>query len=133
MARLGPDSHVRITPEIPSASDVLTPILQSTRIFAPNGSVGEFINSIDPQPTFAPVGEPSLEWVAPIEDDFSVDREFLKPPTLYLDKIRANEPDRSYICVGGILVRYKATHNGPVIGLRLCVHVCNVEFNMVMA
>ena len=87
----------------------------------------------DPTPTFGPVGESSLEWFAPIKDDFSVDRKFLKPPTLYLGKIRANEPDRGYICVGGILVRHKATDNGPVIGLRLWVQVGKVEFNMVMA
>ena len=77
--------------------------------------------------------ESSLEWAAPIEDEFSVDREFLEPPALYLDKIRANEPDCGYISVGDILVSYKATHNGPVIGLRLWVHVCKVEFNMIMA
>ena len=32
--------------------------------------------------------EPSLEWFAPIKDDFSIDRKFLKLPTLYLGKIR---------------------------------------------
>ena len=45
--------------------------------------------------------EPSLEWFAPIKDDFSIDRKFLKLPTLYLGKIRANKPGRSDKFVGG--------------------------------
>jgi hypothetical protein len=47
------------------------------------------------------VVEPSLEWFAPIKDDFSIDHKFLKPPTLYLGKIRANKSGRSDKFVGG--------------------------------
>ena len=48
-----------------------------------------------PKRTIGTVVEPSLEWFAPIKDDFSIDRKFLKLPTLYLGKIRANKPGRS--------------------------------------
>jgi len=54
-----------------------------------------------PKRTIGTVVEPSLEWFAPIKDDFSIDRKFLKLPILYLGKIRANKPGRSDKFVGG--------------------------------
>jgi len=59
------------------------------------------MSPFDPKRTIGAVVEPSLEWFAPIKDDFSIDRKFLKPPTLYLGKIRANKPGRSDKFVGG--------------------------------
>ncbi len=77
------------------------------------------------------MGAPPLEGLAPIKGDFSVDRKFLKPPAFDLGRVGANEPDRSYIGAGGVPVGDEATHQGPVIRLR--VQVRDVEFNVVMA
>ncbi len=76
---------------------------------------------------------PPLERLAAVEDDFLVDREFLEPPTLHLDRIWADEPDRSDEGVGDVLVGDEAADDGPVIGLGLRVQVGHVEFDVIVA
>jgi hypothetical protein len=67
--------------------------------------------------TSASAGTSPLERFAAVEDDLSVDGEFLEPPALDLDRLRADEPDRGDIGVGDLLVGDEAADDGPVVGL----------------